>query len=248
MTAPLEIDEYGQIIIARPDHSIFRVDLWSVNLASMLIATGMEKIPYPANNADLTQYQRTGKWILSGIKHHAIINLWPHNRRNRKAIDLDALLGCLSFETWAAQMQLAKLAYAGVRALAENSLIAGKIANPDTPANWLAWAKSKNYCTKHLEPDAPKKKTQPAPIVEEMEAPQPAPALPEHTTKKNPKDWDSLPDSSYVSMADLTGRFAVNKSTVYRWVKDSSFPKQVSIGKSARWLVSEVKAWEASRK
>ncbi len=37
--------------------------------------------------------------------------------------------------------------------LAKSAVAIGRIKDPDTPANWLAWAKGKGYSVAHLEPD-----------------------------------------------------------------------------------------------
>lgn len=48
------------------------------------------------------------------------------------------------------------IVYSRARNIAESSIAAGKIKNPDTPLNWIAWAKSKGYNTAHLDIFIPK--------------------------------------------------------------------------------------------
>jgi hypothetical protein len=42
--------------------------------------------------------------------------------------------------------------YSRARNIAESSMAIGKIKDPDTPTNWIEWAKGKGYNTDHLDP------------------------------------------------------------------------------------------------
>ena len=50
-----------------------------------------------------------------------------------------------------------------------------------------------------------------------------------------------------LSMGDLSRRLALSRPTIYGMVSAGTFPRPVSIGRSSRWLESEVSAWIAAR-
>jgi hypothetical protein len=54
---------------------------------------------------------------------------------------------CDSLSSLSAMKQVINLA----RNIAQSSVAAGKIKDPDTPANWIKWAKGKDYKVAHLE-------------------------------------------------------------------------------------------------
>lgn len=56
------------------------------------------------------------------------------------------------------------------------------------------------------------------------------------------------PDKQYVSIKFLMDRYGVVRETIYKFMKEYNFPKQVKLTPgSSRWLLSEVEAWEAER-
>ena len=55
---------------------------------------------------------------------------------------------------------------------------------------------------------------------------------------------------TYLTDLDLAARYGVHRSTPWRWAKtDPAFPKPVSLTPGCtRWLLSEIIAWEQSKK
>tara|TARA_R100000426_G_C4810466_1_gene106248 strand:- start:197 stop:418 length:222 start_codon:yes stop_codon:yes gene_type:complete len=57
----------------------------------------------------------------------------------------------------------------------------------------------------------------------------------------------------YLTVKDLTDWLKVSKSTIYRWVQESNFPKPIVLGAAdkkngvARWVESDVVLWLESR-
>lgn len=56
------------------------------------------------------------------------------------------------------------------------------------------------------------------------------------------------PNKQYVSIKFLCKRYGIVRETIYKYMKDYDFPRQHKLTPgSARWLLSEVEAWEAER-
>jgi len=63
-------------------------------------------------------------------------------------------------------------------------------------------------------------------------------ASPTHPTPK------TLPATGFVRLADLFGFIPLSKNTIWRKVKDKSFPQPVKLGPmTTAWRVEDVKAW-----
>ena len=52
-----------------------------------------------------------------------------------------------------------------------------------------------------------------------------------------------------IGIAELERRLAVNRCTIWRWLKADrfGFPKPVYLGERRTWLESEIAAWEAEQ-
>jgi prophage regulatory protein len=49
----------------------------------------------------------------------------------------------------------------------------------------------------------------------------------------------------YLSPKQVADRYSVRRETIWRWGKsDPSFPSRYQIGKTARWKLSDLIAWE----
>ncbi|EAA6041684.1 AlpA family transcriptional regulator [Salmonella enterica subsp. diarizonae] len=57
----------------------------------------------------------------------------------------------------------------------------------------------------------------------------------------------SLTEDQFVDMAFITGLTGLTDKWFYRLIKDGLFPKPVKLGRSSRWLKSEVEAWLQER-
>ncbi len=56
------------------------------------------------------------------------------------------------------------------------------------------------------------------------------------------------PEQLYASDLDLAVRFAVDRSTIWRWAKEPGFPPKIFLSPGcARWRLSDIEAWEAAR-
>lgn len=54
------------------------------------------------------------------------------------------------------------------------------------------------------------------------------------------------PIEIYLTLAQITQRFGISHTTVYRWIRDRNFPQRIQLGANTiRWRKSEVDAWEA---
>lgn len=52
----------------------------------------------------------------------------------------------------------------------------------------------------------------------------------------------------FVSVKFLQDRYEVSRETIYKYMKEYGFPKQIKLTPgAARWDLSEVEAWEAQR-
>ncbi len=51
--------------------------------------------------------------------------------------------------------------------------------------------------------------------------------------------------SIYFTIDELTKRYRlINRATIYKWIKQRGFPKQVKIGGKALWLRAEIEAYD----
>ena len=46
-----------------------------------------------------------------------------------------------------------------------------------------------------------------------------------------------------LSVDDLCDLFKVHRNTVYRWLREKTFPQPKKVGRSFRWRLSVVKDW-----
>ncbi|AHG75647.1 hypothetical protein X808_11240 [Mannheimia varigena USDA-ARS-USMARC-1296] len=53
----------------------------------------------------------------------------------------------------------------------------------------------------------------------------------------------SFSDYSYLSVRDVCEMLQLNRSTIYRQVKQGIFPQPTKIGRSSRWKFAEIKAF-----
>ncbi|WP_404685437.1 helix-turn-helix transcriptional regulator [Raoultella terrigena] len=59
-------------------------------------------------------------------------------------------------------------------------------------------------------------------------------------------DYNVLNDQ-LVTMAFITRRTGLTDKWFYKLIKDGEFPKPIKLGRSSRWLQSEVEAWLQQR-
>ena len=57
----------------------------------------------------------------------------------------------------------------------------------------------------------------------------------------------SLLEDQFVDMAFITSLTGLTDKWYYRRIKDGLFPKPVKLGRSSRWLKSEVESWLQER-
>ncbi|MFD1803678.1 helix-turn-helix transcriptional regulator [Mixta tenebrionis] len=57
----------------------------------------------------------------------------------------------------------------------------------------------------------------------------------------------SLTEDQFVDMAFITSLLQMTDKWIYKLIKDGSFPKPIKLGRSSRWLKSEVEAWLQER-
>ena len=127
--------------------------------------------------------------------------------------------------------------------IVESSIEHGAIRDPDTPFNWIAWAKLKGYSTSHLEHKSAKSKPAKQTVPEET-------VIVEERPVKitNTPSMFSMDDSKLVSMDNIAEAFGVVEATVYRWIKRDSFPEGQLLGRRLRrWSVGEVRAWKEQK-
>ncbi|MHA1174254.1 helix-turn-helix transcriptional regulator [Enterobacter ludwigii] len=53
----------------------------------------------------------------------------------------------------------------------------------------------------------------------------------------------SLLNDKFVDMAFITQLTGLTDKWFYKLIKDGEFPKPIKLGRSSRWLESEVEAW-----
>ena len=63
------------------------------------------------------------------------------------------------------------------------------------------------------------------------------------------KDWR---EQKYIKVRELSEKFGVTKSTIYKWMNEKNFPKPMVLGHvkkngTVRWLESEIEEWLGSR-
>jgi prophage regulatory protein len=52
----------------------------------------------------------------------------------------------------------------------------------------------------------------------------------------------------YYLRQDLESLFQISRATIYRWVKEGSFPQPIHLGANmVRWKVSDIEAWVIAR-
>ncbi|CQH45562.1 MULTISPECIES: helix-turn-helix transcriptional regulator [Enterobacterales] len=57
----------------------------------------------------------------------------------------------------------------------------------------------------------------------------------------------SLLQDQFIDMVFITSLLGVSDKWIYRLIKEGLFPKQIKLGRSSRWLQSEVEAWLQAR-
>ncbi|MCU1801392.1 helix-turn-helix transcriptional regulator [Pectobacterium parvum] len=57
----------------------------------------------------------------------------------------------------------------------------------------------------------------------------------------------SLLEDQFVDMAFITKLTGLTDKWFYKLIKDGLFPKPIKLGRSSRWLQSEVEAWLQQR-
>lgn len=68
--------------------------------------------------------------------------------------------------------------------------------------------------------------------------------MPPNNTVQN---FDQLPDSAYIRQADLVKILPISAATLWRKVKDGSFPAPVKLsGRITAWNVGGVRSWMLS--
>lgn len=57
----------------------------------------------------------------------------------------------------------------------------------------------------------------------------------------------SLTEDQFVDMAFITSLLQMTDKWIYKLIKDGIFPKPIKLGRSSRWLKSEVENWLQER-
>ena len=57
----------------------------------------------------------------------------------------------------------------------------------------------------------------------------------------------TLLEDRFVDMAFITRLTGLTDKWIYKLIKDGEFPKPIKLGRSSRWLQSEVEAWLQER-
>ena len=99
--------------------------------------------------------------------------------------------------------------------IAKSSIAAGLLRNPDTPANWLAWAERKGYSVTHLKSQA----AAPAPVPVVADSASNAPTL---EPKTKPRTWWDV-SSAYIVEVMQAGQYATAKE-LYRALEAKAGP------------------------
>lgn len=53
--------------------------------------------------------------------------------------------------------------------------------------------------------------------------------------------------SEFLTLADVAERYQISKTGVYRLVKDGNLPRGLKLGKTHRWPLSQLEAFEKER-
>lgn len=57
---------------------------------------------------------------------------------------------------------------------------------------------------------------------------------------------NAVPAGLYLSVEQVSDRYNVSKDTIWRWRREGDFPKPIKLGgKTSRWRLSEIEAWES---
>ncbi|EFU9024316.1 AlpA family transcriptional regulator [Salmonella enterica] len=56
-----------------------------------------------------------------------------------------------------------------------------------------------------------------------------------------------LTEDQFIDMAFITSLLQMTDKWIYKLIKDGAFPKPVKLGRSSRWLKSEVENWLQER-
>lgn len=126
--------------------------------------------------------------------------------------------------------------------IALTSISANIINDPDTPANWLAWARTKGYSIAHLEQQ---------PAAQVVETTSNAPAKIEEPAKPSTPvtDYAALPDSAIVNFNDVLQWLKMSRMTLNRRIKDEPlFPKPFKDGSLNKWEVGAIRQYIDSLK
>lgn len=123
--------------------------------------------------------------------------------------------------------------------LADSSISAGALNDPDTPANWIAWARAKGYSTAHLEQQAtPQAVETTSDASVKIEEPA-KPLSPVVVT-----DYGSKPDTEIVTSNDVMQWLNMSRMTLNRRIKDEDlFPKPFKDGSLNKWEVKSIKQY-----
>lgn len=130
--------------------------------------------------------------------------------------------------------------------IAQSSIDAGKLKDPDTPESWIAWARSKGYKTNHLQPqngEKPNKKEAVKPYPQKLEnnAESPAEVFGNNTQTKPKPSLEGLSNEQWVPIKYFAAHMGLSTATIYRRVK--SDPTCPQSNKDKRWQVGAIKAY-----
>jgi predicted DNA-binding transcriptional regulator AlpA len=136
---------------------------------------------------------------------------------------------------WLEADRSAKEAIAVTTRIAQSSIKAGKLKDPDSKANWLTWAKSKGYDISHLTGEASSAQQ---------------PTTTERPTPNALIDFDALSDEQLIGFRDVCTWLKRSESSVRRDIQNKAgFPKPVSTGgRSVRFKAGEVRNYIKSLK
>lgn len=54
-------------------------------------------------------------------------------------------------------------------------------------------------------------------------------------------------NEKYLSVNKLSERYCLNRSSVWRWVKENKLPKPIKLNGSTRWKLSDLVAFESEQ-
>jgi len=55
-------------------------------------------------------------------------------------------------------------------------------------------------------------------------------------------------EEKLLTINELANIVGFRKSTIYKFIKKGKFPKQIKIGKSSRWKLSDIQNWIKNQK